>query len=117
MDWTILGPILVLSVTGAVARLVQVIGNRKKTDADLTNVLTEAAERIVTTIQGQNIILVSQNEILSSQNTVLLNQVRELSEQVASTNKELGRLREAVRILSEEVERMGGDPHALIPKR
>lgn len=96
MTSTVIGPIIAALFTGGFVTLIQVISARKKTDAESTNLITEAADRILGRLE---------TEIVG-----LRTQVFEMSLKITS-------LETQVVLLEGEVRRLGGDPSDLGNKK
>jgi predicted RNase H-like nuclease (RuvC/YqgF family) len=89
------GPIVAALLGGGFVQIIISIAGRKKTDAEATNLIAEAAERIVGRLEAE---------------------VVGLREETEKMHKEIANLSREITVLRQEVRRLGGDPDQLVRK-
>jgi len=94
------GPILAALLGGGLVQIIVSLANRKKTDAESTNLIAEAAEHIIGRLE---------NEVKT-----LRDQLQDMAETQAKQNEasllEISKLRKEIIVLRKEIHRLGGDP-------
>lgn len=100
------GPILATFLGGGLVQFIASLASKKKTDAESTNLITEAADRIVSRLENEIKDLREQQTAHREQSK---QQTNELKNEIISLKNEIN-------ILRNEVKRLGGDPDLIIRK-
>ncbi len=94
------GPVLAALLGGGLVQAIVSYAGRKKTDAEATDLISQAAERIVGRLEVEI--------------TGLRSQIANQSLQINSQNDEIKKLGHEINILRDEIRRLGGDPDQLV---
>lgn len=94
------GPVLAALLGGGLVQAIVSYAGRKKTDAEATDFISQAAERIVGRLEVEI--------------TGLRSQIANQSLQINSQNDEIKKLGHEINILRDEIRRLGGDPDQLV---
>lgn len=94
------GPVLAALLGGGLVQAIVSYAGRKKTDAEATDLIAHAAERIVGRLEVEI--------------TGLRTQIANQSLQINSQNDEIKKLGHEINILRDEIRRLGGDPDQLV---
>lgn len=100
------GPILAALLGGGLVQAIVSYAGRKKTDAEATDLISRAAERIVTRLEVESATL---REQIAELRAIVIKQNTQLEEQ----NREIHSLQDQITSLRSEVRRLGGDPDKL----
>ena len=103
MNWTIIGPILAAAVTGGLVQIVVSWSNRKKTAAESTNLIAEAADHIVGRLENE---ISELRQVLKEQNIT----IKSLHNQIENQDLTIRSMKIEITELRNEVRRLGGDP-------
>lgn len=92
---------------GGLVQAIASYATRNKTDAEATDLISHAAERIVGRLEAEIIGL-------REQITLQMQQIAQQNIEIANQNKEIQNLRREINILRAEIERHGGNPDDLV---
>lgn len=115
------GPVLAALLGGGLVQAIVSYAGRKKTDAEATDLISQAAERIVgrleveiTGLRSQIAELQALIKLQAEQLKLQAEQIANQSLQINSQNDEIKKLGHEINILRDEIRRLGGDPDQLV---
>jgi len=108
------GPVLAALLGGGLVQAIVSYAGRKKTDAEATDLIAHAAERIVGRLEVEITGLRTQIAELQALIKLQAEQIANQSLQINSQNDEIKKLGHEINILRDEIRRLGGDPDQLV---